>query len=78
MLDVRDVVGLVDYVFDCKELGFSGSDVDYMVNCFDDQSVVQVDMWYGGSNIISYTSIWDNYYRMRISGSADSDIVKVS
>ena len=40
MLDVRNVVGLVDSVFDCKEFGFSGSDIDHMVNCFDDQSVV--------------------------------------
>ena len=40
MLNVRDVVGLVDSAFDCKELSFSGSDVNYVVNCFDNRSVI--------------------------------------
>jgi len=40
VLDVRDVVDLVDSVSDYKELGFSGSDVDCMVNHFDDWSIV--------------------------------------
>ena len=57
MLDVRTVVDLVDPISDCKELGFSGSNVDHMVNHFDDQSVIQVDVQYRDSNIISYASI---------------------
>jgi len=48
---------LVDSTSDCEELDFSGSNIDCMVNYFDDQSVVWVDMWYGGSNVISYASI---------------------
>jgi len=43
MLDIRDV-GLVDSTSDCKELSFSGSDVDHMVNHFNDQSIIQVDV----------------------------------
>ena len=56
-----DTDGLVDSTSDCEELSFSISDVYYVVNCFDDWSVVRVDMWYGDSNIISYASIWENH-----------------
>ena len=39
-----DTDGLVDSTSDCEELSFSSSDVYYVVNCFDDWSVVRVDM----------------------------------
>ena len=60
MLDVRNTNSLVDFTSNCEELSFSSSDVSYMVNHFGDWPVVWVDVQYWGSNIISYTSIWDN------------------
>jgi len=73
-----DTDGLVDSTSDCEELSFSNSDVYYVVNCFDNWSVVWVDMWYGGSNVISYASIWDDHWGMRIIGSTNSNVVKIT
>jgi len=34
-------------------------------------------MWYGGNNVISYASVWDDYWGIRIIGSTDGDVVKI-
>ena len=78
MLNVRNTNSLVDTTSDSEELGFCGSDVNHMVNHFDDWLIVWVDMWYWGGNIISYTCVQNNDYGMVIIKSIDSDVVKIT
>jgi len=77
MLDVRNTNSLVDSTSNYKELGFSGSNVNHMVNHFGDWPIVWVDVQYWGSNVISYTSIQNNNQGVGIIKSIDSDVVEI-
>jgi len=72
MFDVKDTNSLVDTASNDEELEFSSCDIDCMMNCFDNWFIMQVNMWYWDSNIISYTSIKYNNGRVRVRRCIDS------
>jgi len=49
--DVIDGTHLVDTTSDSKEFSFCACDKGSVMNCFDNWSVKQMDMRYGGSDI---------------------------
>ena len=78
MLDIRNINGLVDSTPNCEELSFSGSDINHIVDRFGDWPVVWVDVQYWSSNIISYTSVWNNNQGVEIVRSINSDVVEIT
>ena len=52
--------GLVDTVSDGKKFSLCASNVYCMVKCFDDRFVVNMGMWDGSSDVVLYTSIYNN------------------
>ena len=58
--DVIDGACLVDTTSDSKEFSFRTCDKGSMMNCFDNRSVKQMDMRYGGSDIILDTCVSNN------------------
>ena len=67
-----------DSTFNCKELSFNGSDINCIVNHFNNWPIVQVNVWYWGSNAIFYTSIWNDNQGVGIVRSVDSNVVEIT
>ena len=44
MTYIGDTNCLIDVIANSKQFSFGRSDIDCLVNCFDDQLIVQVDM----------------------------------
>jgi len=51
---------LINAASDSKEFGFSASNVNRMVKCFDNQSVMNMDIYYRQYNIVLDASICDH------------------
>ena len=58
--DVINSAHLIDTASNSKEFSFRTCDKGSMMNCFDDWSIEQMDVRYGGSNIFLDASI-SNY-----------------
>jgi len=76
MIDVRDTNSLVDTTSNGEELCFSGRDINSMMTCLNDWTIVRVNVWYWGCNMIFYTGVRYNNERVRVRGDLDSDIIK--
>jgi len=61
--NIGDTNCLIDVITNSKQFSFSRSDIDCLVNCFDDWLIVQVDMQYWHGNMILDVGIRDNNRR---------------
>ena len=73
--DVIDGACLVDTASDNKEFSFRACDKGSVMNCFDNRSVKQMDMRYGGSDIILDTCISNNESYMMFGRATKSHFV---
>jgi len=77
LADVIDGAHLVDPASDSKEFSFRTCDKESVMNYFDNRSVKQMDMRYGGSDIILDTCVSNNESCMMFGRATKSTKLKV-
>ena len=73
--DVIDGACLIDTASNSKKFSFRTCDEGSMVNCFDNRSIEQMDMRYGGSNILLDASISNHESGMRFGRATKSHFI---
>jgi len=56
-IDVVQIDSLINIVFDGKELSFSSCNIDGMMDCLDDWTVMNIDICYQSSNLVLDTYV---------------------